>query len=832
MRIGIDMLGAQSPTLRARGVGRYATQLVSSLMARDPSHEYLLYHHDGLPHDDVAANGGSAVKRRLDSTGAGRSPALATDTLVRTNPDGLDLLLLAAPWEGPGGFALPPKPLGKLKLASLVYDLVACLFPQRYLTDPAAATHYRRALRHLQRYDLVLACSEQTGADCRELLGLGAQQVAVIGMAGNRQFFRPDWSQPVPAAARGTLLRLGLAKPFVLGLALTPARQGFADAVAAFTALPAPLREAHQLVLACGAEDEPRRWLSELVPRHNLDQTAVLIDFSDAEAMRVLYQRCSALIWPAPDERFGVPLIEAMLCGAPVIAASDALAEVVGDAGLITGGEAGRLSAEMVRLLSEPALAAGLRQKAPVQAQKFTWEAAAERALAAMRLLARPVGFGWSRGVAVPPPKPRIAFFAPLPPTPSGIADYSQRLLAALRRHYTIDLYHDAGYLPHMGLGRVEFACHDYRLFPCYHRALDYHEIIYQMGNSEYHRFIYETLLRFPGLVVMHDLFLTHFHFGYALQHGVGPDHVLREMAACAPHMVEAYRTSRWQWAREPGGLPGACTRRGITLNRGILEHATVVVVHDAWGRARIAESYPEVADHVHVVPHGAAVDELSPARRSAIRARFNLADDALILASFGILHSQKCNVEAIEAFAAIAADYPQARLLMVGRDMSEGEAAAAAAKLGIGDRVQFLGHVSMETFLDLAAVTDIGINLRRPPTHGETSGALLTLLSAGVPTVVTDVDTFSSCPDDVVSKIRWNAAAVRTLEQALRELASDRSRRERIGRAAIEHVDRFHAWPKVAELYSDAIERSHRLRRPGGLRTAGACVSAGTLKL
>jgi glycosyltransferase involved in cell wall biosynthesis len=184
-------------------------------------------------------------------------------------------------------------------------------------------------------------------------------------------------------------------------------------------------------------------------------------------------------------------------------------------------------------------------------------------------------------------------------------------------------------------------------------------------------------------------------------------------------------------------------------------------------------------------------------------------------------MHATKCNVETIEAFAPIARSHPSAALMFVGRDLGEGEAQARANALGLHDRVRFLGHVALGAFRDLAAVTDIGINLRRPPTNGETSGALLVLLSAGVPTIVIDVDTFASYPDDVVRKLRWNSELAPELSQALRQLATDVDDRIRLGEAALRYVRGNHSWAKSAALYAEVIEHAY-LRQQLDRRLAG----------
>src|SRR5262249_34996441 len=118
--------------------------------------------------------------------------------------------------------------------------------------------------------------------------------------------------------------------------------------------------------------------------------------------------------------------------------------------------------------------------------------------------------------------------------------------------------------------------------------------------------------------------------------------------------------------------------------------------------------------------------------------------------------------------------------------------------------------------FADLIACADIGICLRRPPTYGETSAALLDLLRHGVPTIITDVATFADYPDRVARKVRWPEDGIDGLVRARRELASSPARRGELGRAAFRHVEERHSWSGAAAAYAQVIERLHaeRVRR------------------
>ena len=135
---------------------------------------------------------------------------------------------------------------------------------------------------------------------------------------------------------------------------------------------------------------------------------------------------------------------------------------------------------------------------------------------------------------------------------------------------------------------------------------------------------------------------------------------------------------------------------------------------------------------------------------------------------------------------------------------------------LGLAERVRFLGRQPAADYADLIAATDVGVNLRRPPTNGETSAALLDLLATGVATIVTDVATFADYPDTVVRKVRWDdARGPEELRRALVSLAGDRTTRQELGSAAQAYVRQHHAWPNSAAAYVELIERCRRPPSP-----------------
>ncbi|MBX6311670.1 MAG: glycosyltransferase [Isosphaeraceae bacterium] len=809
MRIGIDMLGIQSPESRGRGIGRYSRHLAAALLALDRENEYVLYSHPGLPTEDFprAAN----VTIRMLPPGPNRAEPI--DRLARMNPDGLDGLLLLSPFELGEGYRPPARPLNDLKMAAIVYDLVGFVFQEKYLTWPPSAMKLYESLERLRRYDALLAISAATRADVLRLTGYPPDRIVNISAGSDPDFFVPDRS--VPSAETVARLRtLGIDRPFLFCLGSLDWRKNLWGLIDAYRLLPKHLRDSHQLVVSCYLSTEEAKNVRRYAEQNGLGNHLVLTGEVPDETIRLLYQRCAAFAFPSLYEGFGLPLLEAMHCGAAVLAGNNsAQPEVVGDAGLLVNAEdAADIAAKLAWLLEDHTLNASLRAKAIDRAKLFTWEASARRAL---DLLTR--AFGADRPCRLradrpqAAPKPRVAIFSPWPPKNSGISDYSVRLIRELKRFYTIDLYHDVGYEPDLGADAKDFGLYDHRLFDRRAAVLGYHGLIYQMGNSHYHRFLYERLRQYPGLVTLHDFGLAGFHYWHAVRPDVGRDALIREVEHCHPEYAAEVAAKMSEWEREPEGVPGALMDRGLYMNRRVIELAAALVVHSPWCREQVRTLYPEFAEKTTVIRMGATPRRVPPEQRAATRARFGLPQEALVFGVFGILHPSKLNVETISAFDHVVRQIPEALLIFAGKDLGGGEAPAQVEELGLADRVRFLGRQGDAEFADLIAASDIGLCLRRPPTNGETSAALLDLLRHGVPAVVIDVATFADYSDDIVSKVRWPSEGIDGLARAMLRTAAERIER---GRAALRLVEREHTWARAAERYAEVIEQLRAKQR------------------
>jgi len=821
VRIGIDLLGAQSPHHGRRGIGRYSRDLASAMIARADldGDEYVLYRRPSL--GDVGLENQVDTDRitfRDLHVAAPGEAAASTDMLVRDDPDGLDALLVMSPFESWVGYLPPSRPdRGGPALSAVVYDAIPFLFPPAGTPlhpDLRRLTHSARALR---RFDSLLAISDSTRSDITRLWSLEPSRVTTIGTAADDSRF----GMSGPAPSREMLSQIGIDRPYVFCVGGMDPRKNFHGLAEAFAKLPEALRRSHRLVLACEMRTDARREALDTARTLGISDALVLAgEVSDA-TLSMLYRGCAAFAFPSHYEGFGLPVLEAMRCGAAVVASDNSsLPEVVGDAGVLAdASDPPAFASALARVLGDPAFAATLRAKALARSSRFSWSLVAQKARSA---LIRAVADRGEVGIRrrAPKSRPRLAMVSPLPPRGSGIADYTASLVDVLRREYRIDLFHDGAYEPLPSLADPDLASADARMLPRLASLRDYRAIGYQMGNSRFHQYFYPLMLKYPGVVTLHDFCLAGFHQAYGYMYGVPPDHFTSELehghsgryADVIPMLTPRIGPSE--------ALTRACAERGLWVNRRVFEAAESVIVHSPWCVERAREQSPAFAEKSVVVPMGTTLARVDHERRAATRSRFGLPADALILASFGYVHPDKMNAEAITAFASVSKDDPRAIIAFVGQEADGGEARTRAESLGLGDRVRFLGRRPLDDFHALAEACDVGVNLRRPPTNGETSAALLDLIRWGVPTIVTDVATFADYPDAIVSKVDWTRGQP-ALDHAMRSLVLDPSRRQSLGMSAHEHVRRTHQWPDVAAMYAEVIERAYASRRSPRLRGA-----------
>ena len=385
----------------------------------------------------------------------------------------------------------------------------------------------------------------------------------------------------------------------------------------------------------------------------------------------------------------------------------------------------------------------------------------------------------------------RLSWVSPLPPTRSGIADYSLELLPALSQGATLSLF-----APAPG-GSVQFpglTVHPLESLP--ERARDHDLIIYHLGNNPYHVGIYDLALRVPGVVVLHDYVLHHLVARCTLSAG--------DVAGYA-----------WHLAYERGPTGAAAALRHVhrvfsereqfldPLNGVLLDRSVGAVVHNRWSAERIERDHPALP--VGLVPHHLAA--LPGAKREDARRRLGIAPDEIVLASFGFITPQKRVTSLLQAYTTLHDEHPQVRCFLVGEPEPCLDVPDLLSQLDLQDHVVVTGYVDLEQFYEYIAACDVAVSLRYP-SAGETSGSLVRLLGSGKAVIVSNFRQFAEWPEGICLKVDLGPAEEPMLLYYLRRLVEDEALRGQLGENARRYVETHHRLERSAQAYLSFFER------------------------
>jgi glycosyltransferase involved in cell wall biosynthesis len=362
----------------------------------------------------------------------------------------------------------------------------------------------------------------------------------------------------------------------------------------------------------------------------------------------------------------------------------------------------------------------------------------------------------------------KVAYFSPLPPEHSGIADYSALLLPALQERLDVVVVRRGAKQAPRGTDVA----------------------IYHIGNNpEAHGWIVDALGRRSGVVVLHDFVLHHLVAGLTI--GRGNDDAYLD----AMHRDAGVLGRLLAHGVVDHVLPPLWEDRAheFPLVREVLHRADGVLCHSHYVEQQTRESGYEGPIWVVPMPAWPSV-ELGT--RLAPEGHFP------VIVCCGHLNYAKRIPQLLEAFERLHDRLPDALLILAG-------GAAPGLRLdsgNLGPGVLRLDYQKENDLWQLLADADVSVSLRWP-TMGETSGMAIRALSLGRPVVVSDAGWFSELPDSVVAKVPVDEYEIETLAAVLELLANDDDLRQQMGAAAADYARREHDLDRVADVYVSFLE-------------------------
>jgi glycosyltransferase involved in cell wall biosynthesis/ADP-heptose:LPS heptosyltransferase len=407
MRIVIDMQGAQTES-RFRGIGRYSLSLAQAIVRNRGQHEIILAlngllpdtiepirgaFHGLLPQANIRVWYAPGPVREVDPSNSLRrdiAELVRESFITSLRPN---VVLVTSLFEGLGDDAVMSVGCFDVDtpIAVVLYDLIPLISPDiHFRKNPVHIDYYRRKIDSLKCSAALLAISESSRREALEALQFSPDMVTNISSGCDPRFHRIDTTDN---ERQDLCSKFAISKPFLMYTGGADERKNLHRLIQAFAELPRDMREHYQLVMVGKMPEGQVLDFRATAKKEGLNSSQLVFTgyVSDLELMR-LYGMCQLFVFPSLHEGFGLPPLEAMACGAPVITANvTSLPEVVGREDAMFDPLSTRaISEKIMRVLTDEAFRQDLIRYGAERVTSFSWDHCAKTAIAALEKIAKP----------------------------------------------------------------------------------------------------------------------------------------------------------------------------------------------------------------------------------------------------------------------------------------------------------------------------------------------------------------------------------------------------------------------------------------------------------
>lgn len=782
MRVGIDYrILTVGRDLMRRGLGRYTQQQLRAVLDDDPGNEYVVICEPGadtsLVDPAIRAAPNTSVRRVPPSVSVGagdregrlrRGEAFQRWVLEL----GVDVFHATTPFYPSEPFLAT---FDACPMVATFYDLIPLLYPTHYFLGEADREMYARSLSLVRRADRLIAISAASGQEAVSRLGVAADRIDVAYPALDPCFDVLGEKETGDILA-GLARRVPLPERFVLSVSFPHHAKNLDTLLAAFARLPPEVRMGHPLVLCCTLSRAGQVIWAMADALGIGDDVVVTGPVSDPELV-ALYNAATFVVHPSRYEGFGLPVVEAMRCGTPVITTtSSSLPEAGGDAAvLVDPDDVQGLADAMLELHDDPGRGDEMVRRGLAHSAAFDLHSLARATLDTYRKAVSGAPDGGGR-------RPRIAVWGPVPPDGDGAGDITGDLVAGLRDRCLVEVFVDDGVVPSLEVLGLEPVLH-HSAYDRRNAAARFDMTVYQVGESPLYAYERGPMHDHPGLVLVYSSSWSHaLHAAFAARGEL--DRFYAELADLEGHQaVDELRALK----EEPDGWPVAGPSdhdfwASHPMLGPVVDASLVQVVHSSDLAADLKERYATAA--VRTVPLGVADPLAAHPSVDAVAAKAGLGYRAEtfvvgVPASTPLPDVELC----VRAVAELGAEPVGVVLLALDGLQGEGEHEGInrlAASLGVDSDLTRPGAGEEPTNRLIAC--DAVVVLGRGSTRSMVTA--LRALAAGKPLVVSSTAPWSFYPEDVCRRLPPGAALL-SLSGELRRLQGDVELRARLSARA-----------------------------------------------
>ena len=385
--------------------------------------------------------------------------------------------------------------------------------------------------------------------------------------------------------------------------------------------------------------------------------------------------------------------------------------------------------------------------------------------------------------------KPSLLYASPFSPMKSGISDYSEELIQDLAKKFDITLYTDNYHISNEidkkfevvrnGRDKIDFSLYDYK--------------IYNIGNNpEYHDYIYECCLKYPGMVILHDMVLYYLFIGYYQKRGL-----LYSKTYEHEGLEEFLKLKHAVKENGPDLLAQKHMAEKLSLNNELLKSDNKIMVHSDYAYHKILETNLVEKQRLAKINQFFKGED-SLITKAALFEKYNIPQDAYVVASLGNIGTTKLNHEVCKAVQKLSRDgISNLRYVMVG----EGNYVDQYID---GKIIMKTGYVDAEEFNGFLEHSDLIFNLRNP-SMGETSRTMLQIMEKGKVRVINEGGWFSEIPDECAIKVSLDHLD-EELKKVLKEMMSNPQKAGLVSKRAKKYIQDEYSGQKIVEQISEFI--------------------------
>lgn len=806
MNIAIDLQPLVSPTSKNRGIGNYNIDQLKLLVEKDKENNYVFFnaYNDESIFDILKINEDlySNVKDIHIYTGKGNY-LIQSETHGRIKKyenifgeivknflkeNKIDVFYFTSPFDYWDIFNI--EWFESVSTVATVYDIIPYLFPKRYLADKDMKKWYMRIIDFIKKVDRIEAISQSVKNDLIKYLNISEDKIDVIYAGIDKRYVKLDNIEDEEDIRK----KYGLNDEFIMCTGGADPRKNMNELIIAYSKLPQNLKDRYMLAIVCSLHKEGEIELKSTAVKYGVEDRVVMTNFVPFDHLLKLYNMTALMAFPSQYEGFGLPVIEAMACGAKVLTSNNSsLGEIAeGAAILVDPFDINSIKEGLEEALNKLPLSE-FEEEMKKKVNLYTWENTVKLTMESLAKIQIKDNFNINKGL-----RKKIAMFTPLPPLKSGISDYSYDIILALIKYFDIDVYIDDGYKCDVFKDNEKVHIYNHKEYEK-NRNL-YFDTIFQVGNSEFHIYMFEYIKKYKGTVELHDYNL-HGVIHYCTAGSKNFDEYENMLSEDDSQLVKQYIEDL---KLQRSGLK----IHEIQANGIVTNYANKIIVHSDYAKKKLLEK--DIKRNVCKINLYAEIENLPD--RVKLRGKYGFKSDELIIASFGFVSETKRIDKALEAIRDIAKEKENVRYILVGEANNEmkNRIDIFCKKNKIEGKVSITGFIDIVQFKEYVELCDVCINLRYPY-NGETSASLTRVLAAGKPVIVSDIGSFSEIPNKCCVKIPISQTSsdkreIDSLTNELRKMINDKEYIQDMSRNARKYAEEELDINIIATKYRDYI--------------------------